>query len=71
MRLTWQPLTLNLRNPFRLSYGVSDTRRVVRSNRRAPTCSSSLAMPTDSVGWVTFTRAAAFENEPSSATARK
>lgn len=28
MRLTWQPLTLQLRNPFRLSYGVSDTRRV-------------------------------------------
>ncbi len=28
MRLNWQPLTLQLRNPFRLSYGVSDTRRV-------------------------------------------
>lgn len=26
-RLTWQPLTLHLRNPFRLSYGVSETRR--------------------------------------------
>ena len=25
--LTWQPLTLHLRNPFRLSYGVSETRR--------------------------------------------
>lgn len=24
---TWQPLTLHLRNPFRLSYGVSETRR--------------------------------------------
>lgn len=24
---TWQPLTLQLRNPFRLSYGVSETRR--------------------------------------------
>lgn len=28
MRLTWQAFTLQLRNPFRLSYGVSDTRRV-------------------------------------------
>ena len=26
-RLTWQPLTLHLRNPFRLSYGVTETRR--------------------------------------------
>lgn len=26
-RLTWQPLTLKLRNPFRLSYGVSETRQ--------------------------------------------
>ena len=26
-RLTWHPLTLHLRNPFRLSYGVSETRR--------------------------------------------
>jgi L-alanine-DL-glutamate epimerase-like enolase superfamily enzyme len=26
-RLTWEPLTLRLRNPFRLSYGVSETRR--------------------------------------------
>ena len=25
--LTWQPLTLHLRNPFRLAYGVSETRR--------------------------------------------
>ena len=24
---TWQPITLQLRNPFRLSYGVSETRR--------------------------------------------
>lgn len=24
---TWQPITLNLRNPFRLSYGVSETRQ--------------------------------------------
>ena len=49
----------------------SDTRRVVRSNSRAPTSSSSLAIPTESVGCVTLTRCAAFENEPSSATARK
>ena len=27
-RLSWQQLTLQLRNPFRLSYGVSDTRSV-------------------------------------------
>jgi L-alanine-DL-glutamate epimerase-like enolase superfamily enzyme len=27
-RLSWQQLTLQLRNPFRLSYGVSDTRQV-------------------------------------------
>ncbi|MCX7670588.1 MAG: dipeptide epimerase [Anaerolineae bacterium] len=26
-RLTWHPQTLHLRNPFRLSYGVSETRR--------------------------------------------
>ena len=26
-RLTWQALTLELRNPFRVSYGVSDTRQ--------------------------------------------
>ncbi|MBE3039179.1 MAG: hypothetical protein IMZ62_10255 [Chloroflexi bacterium] len=26
--LTWTPLTLKLRNPFRLSYGVSDTRQL-------------------------------------------
>jgi L-alanine-DL-glutamate epimerase-like enolase superfamily enzyme len=26
-RLTWEPVTLQLRNPFRLSYGVSETRR--------------------------------------------
>jgi L-alanine-DL-glutamate epimerase-like enolase superfamily enzyme len=26
-RLTWQPLTLHLRNPFRLSYGVTESRR--------------------------------------------
>jgi L-alanine-DL-glutamate epimerase-like enolase superfamily enzyme len=25
-QLTWQPITLNLRNPFRVSYGVSETR---------------------------------------------
>ena len=25
--LTYQPINLELRNPFRLSYGVSDTRR--------------------------------------------
>ena len=25
--LTWQPLTLHLRNPFRLSYGVTESRR--------------------------------------------
>src|SRR5574338_1645365 len=25
--LTWESVTLNLRNPFRLSYGVSDTRQ--------------------------------------------
>ncbi len=27
-RLTWNPFTLHLRNPFGLSYGVTDTRRV-------------------------------------------
>jgi L-alanine-DL-glutamate epimerase-like enolase superfamily enzyme len=27
LRFTWQPLTLQLRNPFRLAYGVSETRR--------------------------------------------
>jgi L-alanine-DL-glutamate epimerase-like enolase superfamily enzyme len=27
-RLTWEPITLHLRNPFGLSYGVTDTRRV-------------------------------------------
>jgi L-alanine-DL-glutamate epimerase-like enolase superfamily enzyme len=27
LRLTWQPLTLQLRNPFRVSYGASETRR--------------------------------------------
>lgn len=27
-RLSWEMLTLNLRNPFRLSYGTSDTRNV-------------------------------------------
>src|SRR4051812_21246593 len=26
-RLTWHTLTLHLRNPFRLSYGVSETRQ--------------------------------------------
>src|SRR5689334_267392 len=26
-RLSWEMLTLNLRNPFHLSYGVSDTRQ--------------------------------------------
>lgn len=26
-RLTWEPLTLQLRNPFRVSYGASETRR--------------------------------------------
>ena len=26
-RLTFEPITLKLRNPFRLSYGVSDTRQ--------------------------------------------
>ena len=26
-RLTWESLTLELRNPFRISYGVSETRR--------------------------------------------
>src|SRR5215212_3219533 len=26
-RLTWEPLTLKLRNPFHLSYGVSETRQ--------------------------------------------
>src|SRR5436309_137505 len=26
-KLTWETLTLNLRNPFHLSYGVSDTRQ--------------------------------------------
>ena len=25
--LTWETVTLKLRNPFRLSYGVSDTRQ--------------------------------------------
>jgi L-alanine-DL-glutamate epimerase-like enolase superfamily enzyme len=28
IHLSWQPFTLHLRNPFRLSYGVSETRRV-------------------------------------------
>jgi L-alanine-DL-glutamate epimerase-like enolase superfamily enzyme len=28
MRLTWEQITLNLRNPFRLSYGTSETRQV-------------------------------------------
>ena len=27
VRLNWQPLTLQLRNPFRVSYGASETRR--------------------------------------------
>ena len=27
-QLTWQPITLRLRNPFRLSYGVTDMRQV-------------------------------------------
>ncbi len=26
-RLTWEPMTLQLHNPFRISYGVSETRR--------------------------------------------
>ena len=26
--LSWEPITLRLRNPFGLSYGVTDTRRV-------------------------------------------
>lgn len=26
-RLTWQPITLQLRNPFRIAYGVSETRQ--------------------------------------------
>jgi L-alanine-DL-glutamate epimerase-like enolase superfamily enzyme len=26
-RLSWEPITLHLRNPFRISHGVSDTRR--------------------------------------------
>jgi L-alanine-DL-glutamate epimerase-like enolase superfamily enzyme len=26
-RLTWEPITLQLRNPFRISYGVSETRQ--------------------------------------------
>jgi L-alanine-DL-glutamate epimerase-like enolase superfamily enzyme len=26
-RLSWEPITLHLRNPFRVSYGVSETRR--------------------------------------------
>ena len=26
-RLTWEPITLRLRNPFRISYGASETRR--------------------------------------------
>jgi L-alanine-DL-glutamate epimerase-like enolase superfamily enzyme len=28
VRLTWEPITLHLRNPFGLSYGVTDTRRI-------------------------------------------
>jgi len=28
IHLSWHPLTLHLRNPFRLSYGVSETRQV-------------------------------------------
>jgi L-alanine-DL-glutamate epimerase-like enolase superfamily enzyme len=27
IRLTWEPITLQLRNPFRVSYGASETRR--------------------------------------------
>ena len=27
IHLSWEPLTLHLRNPFRLSYGVSETRK--------------------------------------------
>jgi len=39
--LMWQPLVLHLRNPFRLSYGVSETRRAYWIRLREPETSEA------------------------------
>src|SRR3990167_2289434 len=55
----------------RLPASVRWTRRLVRSNSRAWSWPSSLAIPAERVGWATFSRAAARLKFPVSTIARK
>src|SRR3954452_7031701 len=67
--LTFEPLTLHLRNPFRLSYGVTETRQAYWIRLRGDECWGGGTIPPDypvdpSIMTACWQRAAALDAFP-------